>query len=116
MKPLEICNNLEDGYNGKNITYMVHSKDRKMFIRKLYEDCVIAYDEAKLGSIFIIKIKGGYACFYYITTKLKSSSYSNWNINRISLKNAFEVLGDDCKIINQEEFSRVKKSIILESL
>jgi len=110
MKPLDICN-LEE------INYEVHSKDRKMLRRKWGEDCVVAYTKANLGSVFIIKIKGGYAGFYYINKELRGYEFSMFILKRTSLKDAVTIIGlDDCIIVDKEEYSRVKKQLILDGL
>lgn len=107
MKPYEVC-------NCEISKYDMRSKDR-IVEKKWDEDCIIAYDKAKLGSIFIIKIKGGYAGFYYINNKLGGYENYGYVIKRIALKDAVAILEDNI-IVNQEEYSKVKKQLIFEKL
>jgi homoserine trans-succinylase len=110
MKPSEVCE-LEE------INYGVHSCNRKMLNGKWGEDCVVAYTKARLGSIFIIKIQGGYAGFYYINKELKNYELFGFHVKRITLKDAVTIMGfDDCVIVNEEEYSRVKKQLVLDGL
>lgn len=113
MKPSEICD--YDLTLWENKKGWIESKSKKLLINYWEKDCVIAYNKAKLGTIFIIKYKNSYAGFYYINNNL--SNYENKNIvfRRISLKDCVEILGDSI-ILNKEEYSKVKKYIILEKL
>ena len=108
MKPEELLE-----YCGERLYARVEAKR----IIDLYynQDCVIAYDKNKLGVIFIIKGKTKYFGF----VSLKEGIYlggQEYIFGRIDLKKVLSLLGDDCKILNKEEFSKVKKEIIVENL
>lgn len=108
MKPIELL-------NGINIHYNIYSVDKITIYPYLNEDCIVAYDKNKLGSIFIIKGKRKCFAFFHVDNKLSHLFFSCINCRRMDMKTALQLLGD-CKILNEEEYSKIRKQIILESL
>ncbi len=108
MKPRELLSNLDD----KEDIYVI---DRNILEKYFDDDCVVAYDLNKLGTIIIFKgIKKSF-CFVYFNNRL-----DGWDIRkrciRINLKQAIELLEDDCIILNKKEYIRIRKMVILNKL
>ena len=108
MKPIELL-------NGINLKYEIYSTDKKIILNYIDKDCVVAYDKNKLGSIFIMKGKTKCFAFFYIDNKLSRYIFNRTTCKRINMKIAFQLLGN-CKILDKEEYSKINKQMILESL
>lgn len=108
MKPNELMEGLDTEHG-------IYGQDKKIMWNYLNEDCVIAYDKNKLGSIFIIKGKIKCFAFFYIDNKLSWYVFNRATCKRIDMKTALQLLGN-CKILDKEEYSKINKQMILENL
>jgi len=78
----------------------------------LNEDCVIAYEKNSLGVIFIIKTKRKYEA--YISLK---NLYFGGYLNHFDLGFILKLIDDDrLEIVNKEEFSKMKKRLLIDKL
>jgi hypothetical protein len=94
----------------------VESKNKGIIDRYLNQDCIIAYNKARFGCIFVIKIKGGYACFYYMDRKLAYVFYGYTILRRFSLNDFIELMEGEGTIVNLEEYSKLKKYLIYQAI
>lgn len=108
MKPSELL-------KGINLEHNIYSQDKKIMLSYLNEDCVIAYDLNKIGSIFIIKGKRTNFAFFHLNKILSRHLFNNISCRRITLKEAVKLLGK-CNIIDKKAYSKIQKLIILENL
>ncbi len=79
------------------------------------EECVIAYDKNKIGVIFIIKGKKKHFGFVAIKNDIYLGGHG-YTFRKNQLKTVLPLLGDDCHILNKEEFAKVKKKMIVDNL
>lgn len=113
MKPQELLNYC--GGKISNYNYC-RAETRKNINPYLDKDCVIAYDKNKLGVIFIMKSKKKYFGFVGIKRDIYLGGHG-YTFGRIwDLREVISLLGDDCNILNKEEFMKIKKKIIVENL
>ena len=105
MKPKELLPSLD--------MMWTLSIDKKILVKYIDEDCIVAYDLNKLGSIFIIK--GKIKSFAFFCLNFIPNHYG-YNCQRIELEQAVKLLGDDCNIINEEEYMKIRKKVILNKL
>jgi hypothetical protein len=108
MKPKELLN-----YCGENL--YARAETEKSITPYLNEECVVAYDKNKLGVIFIIKTKKKYFCYVGLRNYLYIGGYG-YNYGRMGLNEIMSLLGDDCVILNKDEYSKIKKKMIMENL
>lgn len=109
MKPKELLADLD-------MKKDVYASDKKILEKYFEDDCIIAYDLNKLGSIFIIRGKLTYFCFVCMSDIFKMYQFFSRRINLITFTQAVKLLGDNCIILNKQEYSRLKKKVILENL
>ena len=109
MKPKELLADLD-------MKKDVYASDRKILEKYFNDDCIIAYDITKLGSIFVMKGKKTYFCFICMSNIFNMYQFFSRRINLITFTQAIKLLGDNCIILNKQEYSRFKKKVILENL
>ena len=107
MKPKELCIDLES----RNKNSM-----SKVLFNYLNRDCVIAYNKNKTSVVFLIKTKKTYMGFYYITRELEYYMFNKNTLKKIDLQLAVNLIKNEGVILDNENFSRVKKKIILNNL
>ncbi len=110
MKPKELIE-----YCGIPHWNWAQAETKECINRYFGEECVVAYDKNKLGVIFIIK--GKIKSFGFVS--IKEDIYlggHGYICRKLDLKLILSLLGDDCIILNKEEFSKIKKEMIVENL
>ena len=108
MKPKELLD-----YCGNK--YYAQAETEKSMWKYLDKDCVVAYDKNKLGVMFIIKGKIKYFGYVAIKSNIYLGGFG-FTFRRLELNKVLSLLGNDCIIIDENEFSRIKRQIILENL
>ena len=99
-----------------------HSENKSVLLNNYEKDCVVAYIQNKYLIIFLIKLRGdNFRGFVnlgnFLKKKISSTSYQIMNI--YGKKNALKVFEQDkenLKIIDNEQFERFKKIVILDGL
>ncbi len=110
MKPIELLPKIaEDKYYG-------YSSERKLLRSYQDEDCIIAYTENCLGTIFLIRGKQIFMGF--ILTK---RDFRGYTLYRIDLKETYQLLNSHCdkgnmKIINPDLWKRFEAKMVLTEL
>ena len=98
-----------------------HSQDEGVLLNNYEKDCVIAYIENKYLIFFLIKIMGkdNFKPFIYLKDFLCSLG-NNYEISKCydnkKIIEAFEDDKENLKIIENEEYKRFVKLVILEGL
>ena len=108
MKPKELLD-----YCGGDT--FAQAETKRSIILYYEKECVVAYDKSKLGVIFIIKSKKKHFGFVAINDGIYLGGHG-YTFRKIELKLVLSLLGDDCIILNKEEFSKIKKKAIIENL
>ena len=99
-----------------------HSQNESVLLNNYEKDCVIAYIENKYLVMFLIKISGkdNHKCFVYLKDFLSKVTSNQYRIEKIwdtkKILWAFEEDIENLKIVNEEEYSRFKKLMILEGV
>ncbi len=91
------------------------AETKRSITNYINKDCVVAYDKNKIGVIFIIKSKKSH--FGYVA--LKNNIYlggHGYDFRKLKLNLIVSLLGNDCNILNKEEFSKIKKKMIVDNL
>ena len=109
MKPSELL-------NGTDLKVKTYSVDRTLLEKYMNEDCIVAYQKENLGNVFIIEGKKGSFGFVWITPAVTKATYSRIECIRLPLNEAIKLLGDNPKILNKKEFTKIKREIILKNL
>ena len=118
-------NGLQKKYLKKNGHYWdvpSHSMNEGVLLNNYEKDCVVAYVENKYFIVFLIRINSNnYRGFCYWKDFLKSigGSYS-YTISDVydkkSVIDLFDKEGNDLVIVEDEEYGRFKKLLILEGM
>ncbi len=110
MKPKELLDYC--GIPRLNWAQVKTIKSIKPYFEK---ECVVAYDKNKIGVIFIIKSKNKH--FGFVSTKENIYLGGHGYIFRkLELELVLSLLGDDCNILDKEEYLKIKKKMIIENL
>ena len=107
MKPKELLENIEESCSGSNSRYLFKYFDK---------DCVVAYNKNKTSVVMIINTAKTYMSFYCITRDLESYMFNQIILRRINLQHGVNLIEGEGIILNQDDFTKVKKTIILQNL
>ena len=110
MKPKELIE-----YCGIPHWNWAQAETKECINRYFGEECVIAYDKNKIGVIFIIKGKIKHFGFVSIKEDIYLGGHG-YKLRKLELKTILSLLGDDCKILDKKEYSKIKKGLIIEGL
>lgn len=110
MKPKELLN-----YCGIPRWNWAQAETERSITPYLDEECVIAYDKNKIGVIFIIKSKKKHFGFVAIKGDIYLGGHG-YTCRKLELKIILSLLRDDCNILNKDEFSKIKKKMIVDNL
>jgi len=97
-----------------------HSQEESILLNNYEKDCVVAYVENPYMIVFLIKIRGkdNYKAFIYSKNVLRN--VSDYIINKVYDKNAliktFDLDIENVKIIDDIEYQRFKKLLLLEAI
>jgi hypothetical protein len=99
----------------------IHSQSRKWLLNNLDKEVVMAYIKERFATIMLIKCKGdNYKVLSYISTSdLGIGGYSVFQLNVVNLENGIknmEANKDILQIVDEEEFNRAKRKILLQQL
>ncbi len=128
----ENCNTSHSWYNnqferdfekkhGHYYSIPCHSKNTTILANNYDRDCIVAYVENKYFIFFLMKMRGkdNYKAFRYSKELLRElvNDYVIENIysNKVVL-NIFEEDKENLNMVDEEEYSRFKKLIILEAI
>ena len=106
MKPSELMDD-------SNFKFRGYSSSERLLNGYSNNDCVIAYHKNSLGLIFIIKTKKKYMAFSSINKQL---SHTYKNSKRLEVNTTLSIMGDDVKIVNEEEFTRMKDKMLINDI
>ena len=107
MKPKELLENIEES--------CIESKSK--FLSKYFDkDCVVAYNKNKTSVVMIIKTARTYMSFYCITRELENYMFNQTILRKIDLQHGVNLIEGEGIILNQDDFTKIKKTIILQNL
>ena len=86
----------------------------KIFNKYSEEDCVVAYNKNKASIIFIIKTARTYMGFYRFSDVLRGDV--SHTLRRIDLNQSVKLIENEGVIVDEDEFTKVKRKIILNNL
>ena len=116
MKPIELLKKLgyEDRTQVWNYTYSPTWRSIGFYID---EDCVIAYSQGDMGTLFLIKGKRSYITFLALSKDFRGIFFSQILVRRITNKDFSQVVTTKGLVIaDKDKYKSFQDDLLLENL